>query len=41
MDKTWTKVDARYQYGENLDHVEKRHKIANFTKAPFMVKLDF
>ena len=34
-------VEADFWYGENIDNVEKKIKIAIFTKAPFMVKLDF
>ena len=35
-------VEADFWYGENIDHVQKKNlKIASFTKAPFMVKLDF
>ena len=34
-------AEADFWYGENIDHVEKKTlKIASFTKAPFMVKLD-
>ena len=35
-------AEADFWYGENIDHFErKKLKIASFTKAPFMVKLDF
>ena len=34
-------AEADFWYGDNMDHVEKKLKIASFTEAPFMVKLDF
>ena len=34
-------ANADFWYGDNLDHGGKKLKIASFTEAPIMVKLDF